>query len=161
MNNAPMNSAATRVQNCRDLKVRAAGLAVLLGLVLGVSLDAQARPTSGSPGHAGVVVQAAGHPHHRGGPPAHRFAPQHHSHGAIPRGSRSLSVSPQSRLADWYARTAVRQSHTAWRFGCANSHPRWSTSYHDHYRWAYSQSANRAQREIERRERTIAQCLAR
>lgn len=134
------------------LKAQLATVTLLLGLALGSSLDVHAQHNPGAFGRDAVVVNAAGPSHHRHGPPVHRG----HGH----RQARPPQMNAQARLADWYARTAVSQSHTAWRFGCANSHPRWSTSYQDHYDWAYRQSANQAQREIERRDLTISHCLA-
>lgn len=76
------------------------------------------------------------------------------------RGSRHAQSRSRDHLAAWYARTAVAQSRQAWRYGCARSHPRWSTSYREHYRWALRNSVGRVEREIERRERTLASCLA-
>lgn len=75
------------------------------------------------------------------------------------RGSRHSPPRSRDNLAAWYARRAVAQSRTAWRYGCARSHPRWSTSYQEHYRWALRQNVVRVEREIERRERTLASCL--
>lgn len=128
---------------------------ILLGLVLvfGFNLDAQAQPILSTQGTAGVAVSLAE-------PPLHRGSRHHRSSAPIHRGGRRGNVSPQARMADWYARTAVSQSHTAWSFGCAYAHPRWSTSYQEHYQWAYRQPFHHAQREIERRERTLARCLA-
>jgi len=135
-------------------------ITLLLALTLGVSMDAFGQHKTSVVGHGGHVVSAAGLQHHRHGPPAHRGPSHHQSRTVLRRASRATHASPKARKADWYARTAVSQSHTAWRFGCAHSHPRWSTSYQDHYQWAYGQSLHRAQREIERRERTLARCLA-
>lgn len=143
-----------------EMKFQTVIVTMLLALTLGLGVDAHAQHKTGVLNHNGKVVSTAGFQHHRPAPPVHRGPPHRHSSAVIHRGSRSAHSSPQARMADWYARTAISQSHTAWRFGCAYSHPRWSTSYNDHYHWAYHQPFHLAQREIERREHTLARCLA-
>lgn len=143
-------------------KVQLSVLATVLGLglALGVASAAQAQPNNSALGHSGTLSLFAGKHHQRPSQPVHRGHGRHHSGPAIQRHSRPGHMSPQARTADWYARTAVSQSHTAWRVGCANSHPRWSTSYQEHFRWAYGRSAHQMQREIERRDHSLGRCLA-
>jgi hypothetical protein len=112
-----------------------------------------------------------------GGPPVPRQAPfyrpgpppqvhHRHRHGPPPHArSNHRSVRPdprreQARMANWYASQAVAQAREGWRLGCARNHPRWSTSYQEHYRWAYGATRQQVMREIERRDRTLAQCWA-
>jgi hypothetical protein len=66
--------------------------------------------------------------------------------------------SHRDELAAWYARKAVRQAHVARRFDCASSHPRWSTSYLEHFRWAVQQKPRKLHRELQRRERKLSHC---
>jgi hypothetical protein len=89
-----------------------------------------------------------GHPSHRG---AYHAPRSHRSH-------RHERRNEQARMADWYASTTLSQVNFARRVGCANSHPRWSTSYQDHYHWAYANGRNQAMREIENRDRALASC---
>jgi len=75
--------------------------------------------------------------------------------------SRYLNSAARDGLAAWYARTAVSQSRAAHRYRCAGSHPRWSASYREHYRWAVRQKSGKLYREVERRERVLNRCLIR
>ena len=89
---------------------------------------------------------------HRHGPPPHARAPH-----------RTVRPDPhreQARMANWYARQAVAQAREGRRLGCASDHPRWSTSFQGHYRWAYGATRQQAIREIERRDQALARCWA-
>ncbi|MGY6553391.1 MAG: hypothetical protein ACXIUM_02600 [Wenzhouxiangella sp.] len=130
-------------------------------LALGLSVQAQAQAVRGASGHAGPAPELITVHHvHRPGASPHGSVPPHRSATVIHRSPRMAHASPQARMADRYARTAVSQAHTAWQFGCAQSHPRWSTAFHDHFQWAYGRSLHETQREIERRERVLARCVA-
>ena len=89
---------------------------------------------------------------HRQGPPPHA-----RSHYRVVRPDPHRE---QARMADWYASRAVAQAREGWRLGCARNHPRWSTSYHEHYQWAYKTPRHRVMREIEQRDRILARCWA-
>ncbi|MFU8833074.1 MAG: hypothetical protein ACNA7J_13110 [Wenzhouxiangella sp.] len=102
------------------------------------------------------------------GPPPHARRSQiHHGqparHGAYQaqrpyRSNRHAVRDEQTRMAEWYASTTMAQVTHARRVGCAGSHPRWSTSYQDHYNWAYTSSRNQIMREVDRRDRQLASC---
>ncbi len=90
--------------------------------------------------------------HHR-----HRHRPPPHAR-AHDRSFRPDPRREQARMASWYASRAMAQAREGWRLGCARNHPRWSTSYQGHYRWAYGATHRQAVREIERRDQALARC---
>ncbi len=121
----------------------------LLVVPLSADADHQARYKSHDRPSTGVSAPLYRH----ASPPLH-----YQRHGE--RRSRHSAPRGRDQLAAWYARTAVAQSRKAWRYGCASSHPRWSSSYQEHYRWALRQHVSRVEREMERRERALVSCLA-
>jgi hypothetical protein len=98
------------------------------------------------------------------GPPGPRHAPPYYRGPALRHGPRHYHPArhghahSQARLASWYASTAVAQARQGWRYGCANNHPRWSTSYRDHYHWAAGANRKQVMREVDRRDAMLARC---
>ena len=129
-------------------------LIALTTLLLAAPMWAEANHPARFHSHERPLISVSGTLYRQASPPFN-----YERHGD--RDSRQSPLRSRDYLAVWYARTAVAQSRKAWRYGCARSHPRWSTSYREHHRWALRQNLARVEREIERRERTLASCLAR
>lgn len=129
---------------------------IAASLLLAQPAEAQKRDTT-------VTISSfavAGPPHSR---PSLIQRGQSHRHGAYHaqrpyRSHRHTVRNEQARRAEWYASTALAQVTHARRIGCASRHPRWSTSYQDHYNWAYTSSRDQIMREIERRDHQLASC---
>jgi hypothetical protein len=72
---------------------------------------------------------------------------------------RLMNYSPD-RFARWYADTAIEQIERARRYGCSPPRykGRWRYNWNDHYRHGLKERRERSIREVETRDRELAQC---